>query len=51
MDDHCTILDYTEQTKDATGTPSIYPDNLAPLMNTCLFGETKNAAIELDMLA
>ena len=51
LDEHCAILDYTERNRDASGLPSIYPDKMAPLMNTCLFGELKNAAVELNLIA
>ena len=27
----------------------MYPTKLVPIMNTCLFGSVKNAAIDLDM--
>ena len=50
LDEHCAILDYTEKNKEASGVPSIYPNKIAPLMNTCLFGQEKNAAIELDLI-
>lgn len=48
-DDHCTILEYTEDKKDVSGVQHIYPTKIVPIMNTCLFGSVKNAAIDLDM--
>lgn len=46
-DDHCTILDYTEEQKSVAGVPHLYPASLVPIMNTCLFGDVKNASIDL----
>lgn len=48
-DDHCIMLDYTETNSDVAGVP-YYPDGLSPILNTCLFGKEKNAAIDLDMM-
>ena len=37
-DDHCTILDYTEDKKTVESVPHLYPEKLVPVLNTCLFG-------------
>ena len=48
-DDHCKIFEYTEAKKSAAGVPHLYPTSLVPIMDTCLFGDLKNAAIDLEM--
>ena len=48
-DDHCFILDYTEDNKTVAGVPQLYPEGLVPILNTCLFGEIQNAAVDLDL--
>ena len=48
-DDHCFILDYTEDNKTVAGVPQLYPEGLVPILDTCLFGEIQNAAVDLDL--
>ena len=49
MEDHCILLDYTEGAESVSGVSNLYPDQLVPILNTCMFGESKNAAIDLGL--
>ena len=35
--DHCELLDYTERNNSTEKVPQIYPTELVPLLNECLF--------------
>ena len=48
-DDHCNILEYTEAKKSVAGIPHLYPTDLVPILDTCLFAELKNASKDLEM--
>ena len=48
-DDHCLILDIKEQNDSVAGVPMLYPEQLVPILNTCLFSEAKNAAADLGI--
>lgn len=48
-DTHCNILNYTEQQKTVADMPLIYPASLVPLLDTCLFGDDKDAGIPLGI--
>ena len=50
-DTHCKILNYTEQQKTVDDLPLLYPTSLVPLLNTCLFGDDKDASIPLGIQA
>lgn len=49
MEDHCILLDYTEGAESVSGVSNLYPDQLVPILDTCMFGESKNAAIDLGL--
>lgn len=48
-EDHCVILDYTETVQDTAGVSMIYPSELVPVLNTCLFSDDKNVASILNI--
>ena len=45
--DSCIILDHAENQKTTEGLPLLYPQELTPLLDSCLYSETKNAADNL----
>ena len=50
-DDHCRILDYTENHNTVAGVPQIYPEGIVDLLNRCMFAETseQSAAYSLEL--
>ncbi len=49
--DHCVILDITETKENVAGVPNIYPTDVVPLLNTCMFDDVKNAGTNLGSYA
>ena len=45
--DSCIVLDHTENTKTTADLALVYPQEITPLLDACLFSRTKNAADNL----